>query len=316
MRMKLGAAIFSLVVLTAAQAGAQTSSPAPAAAGSGADSQIRITRLSQYRSPLESTGLGNESMECVSFVNDAPRTVSHVRFVFAYDDANGTTIGADVLDRRGTFSTGVPIEGWLSLLQQQHSGEVARARNCRPVGPAHAGFDDGGGITIRYGAVRTIRAFVETVDYADGTSWHAQPPYASLIGKPVLARPGDVAARGDGGLDWTAPAGGPIQVTHAHFFLSGPKWLECISFKNVADKPATSFQVRFRFRAADGSILEDNTQTRTGTFGPGVDNFGGYIGHPAGNCWSYAFPKDEPAQVLITIPSVTFADGTTITPNP
>ena len=29
-------------------------------------------------------------MECVSFVNDAPRPVSHVRFVFAYDDATGT----------------------------------------------------------------------------------------------------------------------------------------------------------------------------------------------------------------------------------
>ena len=315
--MKLGAAVLSLIVLTAGQVGAQTSSPAPAAGDLGADSQIRITRLSQYRSPLERTGLGNESMECVSFVNDAPRTVNHVRFVFAYDDASGTMIGADVLDRRGTFSTGVPTEGWLSLFQQQHSGEVARAHNCRPVDPAHADVDDEGGIEIRHHAVRTIRAFVETVDYADGTSWHAQPPYASLIGKPGVARPGEVAARADGGLDWTVPVGAPIQITHAHFFLMGPTWLECISFKNVADKPATSFQVRFRFRAVDGSIAEENTRTRTGTFGSGVENVGGYDNrHATANCWSYPFLKDEPAQVLITVPSVTFADGTTVTPNP
>jgi hypothetical protein len=315
--MKFGAAVLSLVVLSAAQAGAQTSAPAPAAASSDADSQIRITRLSQYRSPLQANGLGNESMVCVSFVNESQRTVNHVRFVFAYDDTNGTTVGADVLDRRGTFSTGVPIEGWTSLLQEQHSGEVGRARNCRPIGPAHAGVDDEGGIEFGHHALRAIRAFVETVDYADGTSWHAQPPYASLIGKPVVARAGEVGARADGGVDWTAPHGAPIQITHAHFFLLGPKWLECISFKNVAEKPATAFQVRFRFRAADGSTAEDNTQTRTGTFGPGVENVGGFDGqHPGGNCWSYPFLKDEPSQVLITIPSVTFADGTTVTPNP
>jgi hypothetical protein len=312
--MKIGAVVLSLVVLTAADVGAQTSPPAsPAADGS----QIRITRFTQFRTPYESSGLGNELMECVSFVNDAPRAATHVRFVFAYDDATGSTIGADVLDRRGTFSTGVPIEGWESLQQRRSSGEVGRAHNCRPVDPIHGHFNSSGDIEFNRRGVASIRAFVETVDYADGTTWHAQPPYASLIGKPTVARPGEIAAHAGGSFDWTAPAGSPIQITHAHFYLSGPKWLECISFKNVSDKPATSFQVRFRFRAVDGSIAEDNTQTRTGTFGPGVDNLGGYDAeHAAANCWQTEFIKDAPALVLITIPSVTFADGTTVTPNP
>ena len=59
-------------------------------------------------------------------------------------------IGADVLDRRGSFST----------------GEVAGARNCRPADPVHGEFDKESNFEVRHHVVSTIRAFVETVDTA------------------------------------------------------------------------------------------------------------------------------------------------------
>jgi hypothetical protein len=56
---------------------------------------------------------------------------THVRFLFAYDDAAGKTLGDGVLDRRGTFSTGATIEGPASLIDSQHEVRCCRHRDRR-----------------------------------------------------------------------------------------------------------------------------------------------------------------------------------------
>jgi hypothetical protein len=235
-----------------------------------------------------------------------------VRFVFAYDASSGKTIGGDVLDRRGTFSTGALIEG-MTFDELGVIPAMGKLPNCKVFG---GGIDRDGNLAYRAKdetivGVRTVRAFVEEVDYADGTAWHAEPPFATLIDKPAIPRRGEVAAHADGGLDWTAPGGGPIEITHAHFFMYGFKQMECISFKNVAAKPVTSFQVHFAYRAVDGTVSEENTQTRTGDFAPGTEVIGAaedrYAAPLYKNCWTYKARREEPASVAITISSVTFA---------
>jgi hypothetical protein len=307
---ELRAAVLAVALLTGAQAGAQT--PSPMRNGADGGSQIRITRLTTFRVPQRSRNPLAGVSECVSFVNDASRTATRVRIVFAYDDATGKTIGGDVLDRRGKFSTGALIEG-MTFDELDVVPAWGKLPNCRRFGgvvdpdgnPAFAAKDG----TVVVG--RTVRAFVESVDYADGTEWHAEPPFEALIDKPATARRGEVAAHADAGLDWTAPPGGPIEITHAHFFQYGFKQQECISFKNVAARPVTSFQVHFAFRAFDGSVPEENTQMRSGDFAPGVENAGAVSDRSAAvrfrNCWTYKAPRDEPASVTITVSSVTFA---------
>ena len=189
-----------LALLCAAPAGAQT--PSSTAPAGPAESGIRITRLATFRATVKRDGSVRPGvMQCVSFVDDAPREAKHVRFVFAYDDANGETVGADSFDRYGKFSTGALIEG-------------------------------------------------------------------------------------------------------------GIKSMECISFKNVAPKPITSFQVHFAYHAVGGAVVEENTQIRAGDFAGGVENFGAVDDRSSAtqfrNCWSYKALRDEPALVTITVPSVTF----------
>ncbi|MEA2784992.1 MAG: hypothetical protein QOF71_1096 [Candidatus Eremiobacteraeota bacterium] len=310
--MRVRAGILALVVLTVARADAQTPPPAPGSVEAG----IRITRLVTFRAPTVQSGTNGRPqpgvMECVSFVNDDARPAKRVRFVFAYDDANGKTVGGDTLDRRGTFSRGALIEG-MTFNELGVIPSAGKLANCRAFS---GGFDRDDNLAYpakdgKLTGVRALRVFVEQVDYADGTAWHADPPFETLIDQRATARRGEVAARADGGLDWSAPSGGPIEITHAYFFMYGFKQMECVSFKNVAAKPVVSFQVHFAYHAVDGSVPEENTQTRSGDFAPGIENAGA-VGDRSGaarfrNCWAYKAPREEPASVVITITSVTFA---------
>jgi hypothetical protein len=109
-------------------------------------------------------------VECVAFVNHDPRTANHVAVRFSYVGADGSELGSDTLDARGTFSRGAEIP----ITAKDPPGPALRiSETCRQV----RGFEWGGdgGRHAAYGARPksvTITASVRDVDYQDGTSWH------------------------------------------------------------------------------------------------------------------------------------------------
>ncbi|HVR47775.1 MAG TPA: hypothetical protein VMT95_14180 [Candidatus Binatia bacterium] len=71
---------------------------------------------------------GKAAVVCVSFKNVAAVTATHVLFDFSLAGRSGAQLGRLELDRRGTFSPGVDIEGWHNLSDWQ-SGMGHRGYN-------------------------------------------------------------------------------------------------------------------------------------------------------------------------------------------
>jgi hypothetical protein len=93
---------------------------------------------------------------CLSFRNTDARTAKHIRFRFIYYDKTGARVGGDVFDRKGTFSTGALVEGY------NPKTALAHIENCAEVHFPHEG-------------IALAAAYIETVDFADGTAWTAAP---------------------------------------------------------------------------------------------------------------------------------------------
>lgn len=111
---------------------------------------------------------GKEILACVSFTNQAAIAATRVVFEFDITDANGKSLGDMVLDRRGTFSSGIGIYSWSSYSDwragQQNRGYSDNCKSNRQSVAAMPVLD-----------ARFITYRVTRVEYADGSMWTASP---------------------------------------------------------------------------------------------------------------------------------------------
>jgi hypothetical protein len=112
---------------------------------------------------------GRGAHACVSFKNVGSLTATRVLVEFPMIDDAGAQLGDVQMDRRGTFSTGIDINGWDSLKSWQSGlGHRGFNDNCAGVNTGVAALPL---LAARYATYRIMR-----VEYADGTAW--TPPAA------------------------------------------------------------------------------------------------------------------------------------------
>jgi len=131
-----------------------------AAAPASATASFRIVTL-ETKAPVAlvavtHAGTTTTDFSCLSFQNTDARTANHVRFRFIYYDKTGTRVGGDVFDRKGSFSTGSLVEGY------NPKTALAHIENCAEIHFPHQG-------------IALAAAYVESVNFADGTTWATAP---------------------------------------------------------------------------------------------------------------------------------------------
>jgi outer membrane biosynthesis protein TonB len=109
---------------------------------------------------------GTAAAACVSFKNTDSRTATRVLFAFTLVDGNGGNVGTFTLDRRGTFSPGIDINGYSGLSDwASGGGNRGYADNCTTLSRNMA--------ALPILSARFATYSVQRVEYADGTSWNA-----------------------------------------------------------------------------------------------------------------------------------------------
>jgi hypothetical protein len=107
---------------------------------------------------------GTSILACVSFQNNAPKTATMVQFSFPIKDANGNTVATLLMDRKGTFSSGIGIHTWQSYADWKNQSHRGYEQNC-----VHR--NTGGVAAMPILEARFATYAVTRVEYADGTSW-------------------------------------------------------------------------------------------------------------------------------------------------
>jgi hypothetical protein len=109
---------------------------------------------------------GTAIVACVGFQNNAAQAATLIRFAFPIKDANGNTVATLVLDRKGTFSSGIGIHTFQSY-NDWKGGQSNRgySENCvtRKTGVAAMPILE----------ARFATYAVTHVEYADGSSWNS-----------------------------------------------------------------------------------------------------------------------------------------------
>lgn len=107
---------------------------------------------------------GHGAVVCVAFKNEAAVAATRVVFAFTILGRNGNDLGNLELDRSGTFSPGVTIDGWPSLGAWQGGvGHRGYGDNCKVLNSNLA--------ALPLLSAHNVTYEVKRVDYADGTSW-------------------------------------------------------------------------------------------------------------------------------------------------
>jgi hypothetical protein len=107
---------------------------------------------------------GHGAIVCVSFKNEAAVAATRVVFRFAILNRSGDELGKLELDRSGTFSPGININGWGSLSDWQGGvGHKGYGDNCKMLSSNVAALPLLSAHTVTYEVTR--------VEYADGTGW-------------------------------------------------------------------------------------------------------------------------------------------------
>ena len=113
-------------------------------------SQISLSSVEVFKQ-------GYRLFECLSFKNNGPKVISHVRFQFSYLDGNRKEVGNDLLERNGDFPAGsgetAPV-----ITELVATTDLGKFRTCQVFKAPNRN-------------VAMITAQVNRVDYADGTSW-------------------------------------------------------------------------------------------------------------------------------------------------
>lgn len=107
---------------------------------------------------------GHGAVVCVSFKNEAAVAATRVVFEFSIFGRSDEALDELELDRRGTFSPGIDINGWDSLSNWQSGiGHRGYNENCKVVNSSVAARS--------LLSARSITYRVTRIDYADGSSW-------------------------------------------------------------------------------------------------------------------------------------------------
>ena len=114
-------------------------------------------------------------------------------------------------------------------------------------------------------------------------------------------------------------AGSPIFITQTSVFVdpnNASSFRTCVSFKNIAPKPASFVTFTFRFDDMLGSPIAEQILHRSGSFGPGIVIEGKMTalgGNPDSfnNCVNVSMTSLQPALETIGVTEVRFEDGTT-----
>lgn len=107
---------------------------------------------------------GHGAVVCVSFKNEAAVAATRVVFQFTILDRSNNDLGNLELDRSGTFSPGIQINGWPSLREWQGGvGHRGFGDNCKVLNSNVA--------ALPLLSAHTVTYEVEKVQYADGTTW-------------------------------------------------------------------------------------------------------------------------------------------------
>ena len=150
-------------------------------------SRPRSSGLSQYRTlPLTSPTLNGaapasgitvnggfaliaknatKAIVCLSFTNVGARTANEVDFSFPLVDGNGNALGTFTLDRKGTFSPNVAINGPADANTYVNNGPGPRAMFSNCV------VSNQGTASLPLLQARFVTFKVVNVRYNDGTSW-------------------------------------------------------------------------------------------------------------------------------------------------
>ena len=113
--------------------------------------------------------------------------------------------------------------------------------------------------------------------------------------------------------------GSPIFVTQTSVFVdpnNPSSFRACVSFKNVAQKPANLVVFTFRFDDLLGNAIAEQILQRTGSFGPGIVIEGkmtalGGNSDSFNNCVNVAMTSIKPNSETVGVTEVRFEDGTT-----
>lgn len=106
---------------------------------------------------------GRGARACISFKNADSRTATRVLFEFPISDDAGAPLAQLELDRRGTFSPGIDINGWGSMASWQSGQHRGYDENCASVSTGVPALPL---LAARFATYRILR-----VEYADGTFW-------------------------------------------------------------------------------------------------------------------------------------------------
>jgi hypothetical protein len=107
---------------------------------------------------------GHGAIVCVSFKNEAAVAATRVVFAFTIVGRSGNELGKLELDRNGTFSPEIDINGWGSLSEWQGGvGHKGYGDNCKVLNANVA--------ALPLLAAHAVTYEVTHVEYADGTSW-------------------------------------------------------------------------------------------------------------------------------------------------
>jgi hypothetical protein len=110
----------------------------------------------------------------------------------------------------------------------------------------------------------------------------------------------------------------PIHITETSVFAdttNNSTFRACVSFTNVATKPASLVTFTFRFNDAIGDELVAGVLQRPGTFGPGIEIAGkmsllGGNSDSLNNCITLTQPNVVPSSEIVRVTEVRFEDGT------
>ena len=113
--------------------------------------------------------------------------------------------------------------------------------------------------------------------------------------------------------------GSPIFVTQTSVFVdpnNSSSFRACVSFKNIAQKPASQVVFTFRFDDLLGNPIAEQILERNGSFGPGIVIEGkmtllGGNTDSFNNCVNVAMTSIKPNSETVGVTGVRFEDGTT-----
>jgi hypothetical protein len=107
---------------------------------------------------------GRGAVVCVSFKNEASVAATRIVLEFSILSRSGAELGQLELDRGGTFSPGVEINGWPSLSDWQGGvGHRGYGDNCKVLNSHVAAFPLLSAHAVTYE--------VKRVEFSDGSSW-------------------------------------------------------------------------------------------------------------------------------------------------